>query len=54
VKRMSPKKLSLNRETLRELTSQEASQIVGGLSALCTSARTCNDTCVSCRTTTVC
>jgi hypothetical protein len=54
VKRMSPKKLNLNRETLRELTSQQASQVAGGVSRLCTSNQTCNDTCVTCRTTTVC
>jgi hypothetical protein len=53
VKRMSPKKLNLNRETLRELTSQQASQVAGGVTRLCTS-NSCDGTCVGCRTTTVC
>ena len=47
MQRMSPKKLTLHRETLRELTSQQAAQVVGGITNLCTSdpARSCADTC---------
>jgi hypothetical protein len=53
MKTMTPKKLTLSRETLRELTLREALQVVGGVSTACTSALTCETSCI-CTSTRYC
>jgi hypothetical protein len=47
-KSMTRKKLSLNRETISAL---EAFQVVGGVSARCDSAASCEYSCASCHFT---
>ena len=49
------KKLSLNKETLRNLSGQELQGIVGGVTITCCNSSTeTGDTCVACTVTSRC
>ncbi len=49
MKKQLTQKLTLNKQTLRNLSDRDLKQVVGGVSLRCTTTDTCTDTCGTCR-----